>query len=154
MIENRHLRARGGDAMPPHPEGNKFHRRGEREKERETRWGRWWEMGQIFTTNFFHDNCADLVYQSGYAGPSSDPIGNPCWEIATRKISLFFLCHHSCMPLLSESNKTGIKRWKIKWKVNNVSTVSIIELVKCKYTSLSSDLMQFNVYVYIMNPRI
>lgn len=32
------------------------------------------DTGQIFTTNFFHDNCADLVYQSGYTRPSSDPL--------------------------------------------------------------------------------
>lgn len=64
--------------MPPHPEGNKFHRRGERERKGDEMREMVRDTGQIFTTNFFHDNCADLVYQSGYAGPSSDPIGNPC----------------------------------------------------------------------------
>lgn len=65
---------------------------GERERERkgdETR-----EMvrdtGQIFTTNFFHDNCADLVYQSGYAGPSSDPMGNRVERSQQRKFHFSF----------------------------------------------------------------
>lgn len=54
--------------MPPHPEGNKFHRREERKRKGDETREMVRDTGQIFTTNFFHDNCADLVYQSGLRG--------------------------------------------------------------------------------------
>lgn len=101
---------------------NSIEGNGERDKGRELAR----DTGQIFTTNFFHDNCADLVYQSGYTRPSSDRLSIR-YRSRERKFQ-FFLSSLSVHSFSVDEIKTKDNR-RFETRLRNLTRKNYLSLL-------------------------